>query len=253
MQSFIRYKIIFTLIFLIYPAYASLSNPLNEQKLYESYKVGDMNQWVKIIDNLTLEYKRTSNISTLYFLTQTQYGYIGYLLGINDKKLARKYLAEAEANIEKVLTAQPKNADAVALKAAFVAYHISLSPYKAPILGPRSMSLISDALELNPNSIQAIIEKGNAAHYAPSMFGGNPQEAVTYYLKAITIFENQNGGVPPKSWVYLNVYAQLALAYEKSKQLDRASATYKRILVIAPDFKWVKDELYPAFKRKNNL
>jgi tetratricopeptide (TPR) repeat protein len=212
-----------------------------------------MNQWLKVIDDIKVDYKRASNINTLFFLAQAQYGYIGYLLGTNEKRLARQYLTEAEGNIERILNAQPKNADALALKAAFVAFHISLSPYKAPILGPRSMSLINDALTINPNSIQAIIEKANAAHYAPSMFGGDPLEAINYYLKAISIFEKQNGGTPPQLWVYLNVYAQLALAYEKSKQIDKASATYKRILVIAPDFKWVKDELYPAFIKKYSV
>jgi tetratricopeptide (TPR) repeat protein len=113
------------------------------------------------------------------------------------------------------------------------------------------MSLIDQALAVNPESIQANIEKGNSLHYAPSMFGGNPTDAVNYYKKAIKIFEEKNQGVPPQNWIYLNTLAQLALTYEKANQPENAQKTYKGILSIAPDFKWVKDELYPEFLKSN--
>jgi len=223
----------------------------HQYQLYQSFKSGDMDSWFKVMEGLQNQYNKKPNNQLLWEILQAQYGYIGYLIGIKETRQARQMLSEAEKNVEVLLSANPKNADAIALKGSFLAYHISLSLYKAPFLGPRSMGLIDEALQLQPSSIQALIEKGNAAHYAPSMFGGNPSEAVKHYTKAISLFESNNGGNPLESWLYLNTLAQLAMAYEKAKQTENARSTYRRILFIAPDFKWVRDELYPQFQKRN--
>ena len=216
--------------------------------MLQSFKSGDMSDWVKVIEELQVDYKRSKSISSLFELVHAQYGYIGYLLGIKNTKKARQVLSEAEGNIEQLLKVNLRNADALALKGALVAYHISLSPIRAPFLGPRSMGLIDESLSINPNSPQALIEKGNAAHYAPSMFGGDPVVAVKYYTKAIAALEKQNSN--QQTWLFLNTKAQLALAFEKAKQFDNANKTYLEILRIAPDLKWVRDELYPLFQKR---
>lgn len=221
--------------------------------LYESYKSGNMEVWVSVIDLLRKDYRESNDNETLLGLIQAQYGYIGYLLGIKDKKKARIYLSQAEINADNLIAMEPNNADVLALSAALMAYQIALSPLKAPFIGPKSMTAINQSLELNPNSAQALLEKANSAHYAPSMFGGNPVEAVKYYTKCIAALEQQNGGAEPEIWIYLNAYAQLALAQEKAEQTQNAMRTYLYILKIAPDFKWVASELYPQFKRRNNL
>lgn len=228
------------------------SNNSHHSQLYQSFKSGDMDTWFKVMEGLKNQYNKKPNNQLLWEILQAQYGYIGYLIGIKETRKARQMLSDAEKNIEVLINSNPKNADAIALKGSFLAYHISLSLYKAPILGPRSMGLIDEALKLQPNSIQALIEKGNASHYAPSMFGGNPAEAVKYYISAISLFERNNGGSPPENWLYLNTLAQLALAYEKAKQIENARSTFRRILFIAPDFKWVKNELYPQFQKRNS-
>ncbi|MFO8022506.1 MAG: hypothetical protein R6U65_08565, partial [Perlabentimonas sp.] len=135
------------------------ANSINEQysdKLYQSYMTGDMDVWVSIIDELEQNYKRDENSSTLYYLIQTQYGYIGYLIGAEQKRAARDYLDKAEDNTELLLDKNPNNADAIAIKASLLAYNIALAPYKAPFLGPRSMNLIDEALAINNKSAQAL-------------------------------------------------------------------------------------------------
>lgn len=223
----------------------------HQQRLLQSFKSGDMTDWVRVIEGLKGEYKKTQSNYILYDLTHAQYGYIGYLIGAKQTKQARQVLAEAEANIDLLLNSHPRNANALAIKGALVAYNISLSPLKAPFLGPRSMALIDESISIDPNAAQALIEKGNAAHYAPSMFGGNPIEAIRFYTKAIYTLENQNSDNNQSTWLYLNTQVQLALAFEKAKQIDNAKKTYLNILKIAPDFKWVRDELYPQFQQRN--
>lgn len=221
-------------------------------RLYSSFQSGEMREWEKVMTEMKGIYSRKPSVDLLFTLTQTQYGYIGYLIGSKKSKEARILIAVAEKNIDTMLKHKPDWADAIALKAALVAYNISLSPYKAPILGPRSMNLIGEALTISKNSLQANIEKGNAFHYAPSMFGGDPVEATTFYTKAIALMEKQQAEKQICSWLYLNTLTQLALAYEKSNQTQMADATYRRILFIAPNFKWVREQLYPNFKRKHS-
>lgn len=248
-----RYRFIFSLVTLFAITFSlgfgQISTINHQQRLLQSFKSGDMSDWVKVIEELQVHYNRSKNNTSLFELAHAQYGYIGYLLGIKDTKKARQVLSEAEDNIEQLLKVNPRNADALALKGALVAYHISLSPIRAPFLGPRSMGLIDESLSINPNSPQALIEKGNAAHYAPSMFGGDPVVAVKYYSKAIAALEKQNSN--QQTWLFLNTQAQLALAFEKAKQFDNANRTYLEILRIAPDLKWVRDELYPNFLKNN--
>ncbi len=236
--------------------FLSFSTPINadatgiryQERLYQIYQSGEMAQWVVVLNQMKSLYQSNPSNELLYDITLTQYGYIGYLLGIKENKAARKYLADAEENVERLFERRPNDANVLALKGALMAYHIALSPYKAPFIGPRSMSVINESIELNPNAPQALLEKANSAHYAPSMFGGDPNLAVQFYSKAIAEFVKKNGGDAPRNWIYLNAYAQMALAFEKAKQLQNAKRTYLHILTIAPDFKWVRDELYPKFQ-----
>lgn len=219
-------------------------------RLYQSFQTGNMTEWAKVQNEMNALYHKNPSNQLLFLITHAQYGYIGYLIGAKRNKEARNLIAITETNIEKLLKENPRWPDVLALKAALLAYNIALSPYKAPFIGPQSMSLISEALMHDPKSLQANIEKANASHYAPSMFGGNPLEAVEYYKVALRLMASKDGSRPACSWLYLNTITQLALAYEKAQEPELANATYKQIIQIAPDYKWVKDELYPKFKKK---
>ncbi|MFP4555825.1 MAG: tetratricopeptide repeat protein [Bacteroidales bacterium] len=220
------------------------------EKLYQSYMTGDMDVWVAVINELEQSYRNDRNSNTLFNLIQTQYGYIGYLIGAEQKRAARDYLKKAEDNTDKLLQKKTDNADAIAIKAALLAYNIALAPYKAPFLGPKSMNLIDEALAIDNNSVQALLEKGNATHYAPSMFGGDPIQAIKYYSKALSQMEMASNEQQPKTWLYINTLTQIAMAQEKANLTQDALGTYNRILSIAPEFKWVKDELLPDLKKK---
>lgn len=221
-----------------------------QERLYQIYQSGEMAQWEGTLSQMKSLYKSNPSNDMLYDIILTEYGYIGYLLGIKDNRTARRYLADAEENVERLTLHRPNDANVLALKGALMAYQMALSPHKAPFIGPRSMAMIEESIKVDPNAPQALLEKANSAHYAPSMFGGDPNLAVRYYAKAIAAFESTNGGDAPRSWIYLNAYAQMALAYEKAKQPQNAKRTYLHILTIAPEFKWVRDELFPQFTSK---
>ena len=223
----------------------------HKQRLYQCYLTGNMADWLVVMDELSTEYNRTKSVETLFSLTHAQYGYIGYLLGVDDEDRAEKLVAKALSNASVLLDKNPKWVEVLAIKGALIAYKIAMSPYKAPFLGPESVSIIDKALSLDSTNPYALTEKANSKLYAPVLFGGNPKEAVLLYQKAIASIERTLNGSKEYEWWHLNVMAQLAIAAEKSSQTELARSSYRKILQVAPNFKWVRDELYPKFTKKN--
>lgn len=223
----------------------------HKQRLYQCYLTGNMADWLVVMDELSTEYNRTKSVETLFELTHAQYGYIGYLLGVDDEDRAEKLVAKALSNASMLLDKNPKWVEVLAIKGALIACKIAMSPYKAPFLGPESVSIIDKALSLDSTNPYALTEKANSKLYAPVLFGGNPKEAVLLYQKAIASIEHTLNGSKEYEWWHLNVMAQLAIAAEKSGQTELARSFYRKILRVAPNFKWVRDELYPKFQKKN--
>lgn len=223
----------------------------HKQRLYQCYLTGNMADWLVVMDELSAEYNRTKSVETLFALTHAQYGYIGYLLGVDDEDRAEKLVAKALSNASVLLNKNPKWVEVLAIKGALIAYKIAMSPYKAPFLGSESVSIIDKALSLDSTNPYALTEKANSKLYAPVLFGGNPKEAVLLYQKAIASIERTLNGSKEYEWWHLNVMAQLAIAAEKSGQTELARSSYRKILQVAPNFKWVCDELYPKFQKKN--
>ena len=248
-QMIFRNFILFLLPFLFVVKTGSANLSIYDDRLYNCFVSSDMLEWQKVIADLEKEFETTKSAKVEFQLLHAQYGFIGFLLGSKRTSLGEEYIEKADKHIVSLLKSNPKWVEVMALEAAIIAYKISLRPYKAPFLGPKSMSLIDDALELDPNNTYALIEKGNSKHYAPSFVGGSPTEAILQYQKAIT---NIKASSKTKTWWYLNTLTQLALAAEKAKNYTLASKTYKEILVIEPNFKWVKDELYPKFLKKTS-
>jgi len=209
-----------------------------------------MEVWNVVLNDLELSYKRSNDKEILFYTLHTQYGLIGYLIGVKQYSQSKRLIEKVESNIEKLLKINSKWVEVISLKAAIKAYKIAINPYKAPFLGPESNSLINQALTLDSNNPIALIEKGNSKHYAPTFVGGNPNEAIDYYEKAIQIIEKRSDYKQVKTWWYLNALAQLALAAEKAGKPKIAKETYLKILKTAPEFKWVRDELYPKFLKK---
>ncbi len=214
-----------------------------DTRLATSYRSGQLNDWQGVIGDLTKLYAQTNDLGVLFKIAQTQYGYIGFLIGTGNTTEARRYMKMAESNVEKILDQRPDCHDALAIQSSLYAFHIALSPYKAPVFGPRSLMIIDEAYKINNTSPQVLIEKGNVAHYAPALFGGNLSKAIDYYTLAIE--KLQTGGQP--SWILLNTLVQRAMVYDKAGMKTEARNAYKQILSVAPDFKWVRDELYPTF------
>lgn len=222
-----------------------------QQAYYKPFITGDMKTWLNELTKAEAALHAKSSVSERLSVITARYGYIGYCLGTKKTVEAEKHVKKMEAELETVLKMSPKNADAIALKGALYGFFIALSPFKAVYLGPQSMGYVEDALKLDKTSPVVNLERGNVEFFTPSTFGGSKKLALSFFQAAQKGFENR--GIHESNWQYLNTLAQIARCYTHLQDFKNAKLTYEQILKIAPDFKWIRDEEYPAFRKKHGV
>lgn len=230
-------------------ALASVAQPAIEglqNKIYDAYVSGDMVLWERTLAGMDALYARQPTNIVLYDIILAQYGLIGYYLGTEQKAKAAAHLDKAEENMKRLAQVRAYKTTSLVFESAFLAYRISLRPIRAVQLGPRSYRLIDQAMEADPNYSRVWIEKGNAAFYTPSVFGGDKPGSINHYQKAISLLEKN---MPNNHrWLYLSTLVALANAYEKTGDLPNAIRTTEKALAFEPKFKWARDEMLPKYK-----
>lgn len=215
--------------------------------VYNAFINREMPKWANVIHTIEISTSSKTIVQKLE-LVDYYYGYAAYLIGKKQNESALKYISKGEKLIENVLKTSPNNATAYAYKGAFIGFRIGISKFKAIYLGPESVSSINKAYELDSKNVQAIIDKGNILYYSPGIFGGDKIEALEFYKKGAKQMEINND--TDQNWTYLNLLTTIALAYEKTDQPKLAKLTYEKILLVEPDFYWVKVDLFPKFLAK---
>ena len=155
---------------------------------FESYRKGDMSPWPGLIAEM--EKVKSADLQWQTEMVRAMYGYVGYQLGQKNKDLARLYVEKADAYLEKLLKENPRNARLHSLSGALYGYKISLAVYKAPFLGPKSLSHIEKSIELDSKEAMGYIEKGNSLMYRPAAFGGDKKQALMFYRKALALLDS---------------------------------------------------------------
>lgn len=204
-----------------------------------------MYKWGSIINTIE-KGKTASTVDQKLELINVYYGYIGHLIGKKQFDSAEIMIARGEKLIVQVLKASPNNATAYAYKGSFLGFRMGISKFKTFTLGRESLYDINKAYALDPENIQALIDKGNILYYSPGIFGGNKEEALKYYLKGSRLLEKNNN--TDQNWVYLNLLTTIALAFDKTERHKEAMLICEKILRKEPNYRWVKDVLYPRLQ-----
>jgi len=215
---------------------------------YSSFISRNMTKWEKLIEEVEKSDYVQTNTEKLELINY-YYGYVGYLLGQKRQAEAESYIIKGEKLINEVLKSNPSNATAYSFKGAFLGFEVGVNNLKVIYLESESKAHINKALQLDPNNIQALIDKANILFYAPRLLGGSKQKALNYYLKASNIIETNKD--TKQNWVYLNLLTMIAISYEKTGAMNEAKQAYEKILTIEPNIVWIKDDLYPKFMKRN--
>jgi tetratricopeptide (TPR) repeat protein len=225
----------------------TFSQTAHNKSIYVAFIHRDMNKWENVIHVMESS-KSVNTIDQKLEFINYYYGYIGYLIGKKEVVKAEKMITKGEKLIDQVLHDSPKNATALSFKGSFMGFEIGTCKYKAMFLGSESKNCVNNALKIDPENVQALIDKGNILFYAPKIFGGDKKEALVYFLKGARIIEMNKE--TDQNWVYLNLLSMIASAYEKTGKLAEAKQVYEKILLNEPDLVWVKNDLYPNLLAK---
>jgi len=220
-------------------------------KLYNAYVSDNSLLWLEGMNELKTSYKKTNSINTLFELSKSQYGYMGLLIDKQEFEKAKKILPEAEKNITKLLEQNPEWADAYALLAGIYGFKIILYPNLVIYNGPKGKNYMEKASELKNITPAVIIEMGNYKYHTPILLGGNIEEAILYYKKAINQIEIKKQD--KNNWQYINAMVWLAISYDKKGENDKALATLNKLLEKEPNLIYVKKELYPKIAKKGSI
>lgn len=237
------------LLFLMILCYSFVGIKAQNTIFYDAYITNRMDLWKIEMDKMELECQAENDMDMIFDLTLAQYGYIAYCMAMDRKKMAKDYVLKAVQNAERMLQYDPGWARAHALRGAIYGYEAGQAPYKAFILGTRAIKEVDRAFEIDPANPYIWMEQGNINLYKPRIFGGNKNDAIKDYLKAIELFEKDPLFVE-SNWLYLNTLLGLARAYNRTDRIKRADQSYQKILEVEPEFKWIRDDVYPKFRKK---
>ncbi len=240
----------FLLTFILLGLLAFSLQASNQDDVYNCYVNNRMPVWKSLIDQLNSKSDKSNEL--LLELVNYQYGYIGWCLEKNRKDEALDYLKLADENVKRLESLKFELSLVNAYKAAFYGYHIALSKFSAPFIGPKSSDCAKRAVQLDPNQPFGYIQLGNVKFHSPSLMGGSKTEAFVYYLKAKTMME-KNGTQIRGDWNYLSLLVTIAQAYIATNNLASAKLMYEEILKFEPEFTWVRDDLYPQLLKKMAL
>lgn len=219
-------------------------------EIYSAYISNRMHLWKSVIDRM--DKIPDKNDELLLELINYQYGYIGYCLGIDRKQEARIYLAAAQRNLD-ILEMDKYNPVVInAYKSAFYGFRIGLNPMTAPLNGLKSIEYARYIVKSDPGFYLGFIQMGNIQFYMPSAFGGSKKEALSYYLKAKEILENDISELK-ENWNYLSLLTVIGQTYTYLKEYTSAQKIYDYILKIEPQFLYVRNELYPELLKKMKI
>ncbi|MBL3656149.1 tetratricopeptide repeat protein [Fulvivirga sediminis] len=209
---------------------------------YKAYITEDKDLWKEVVKKRQNLYEKEQSGKNLYQLAMAQYGLLNNTRVDKDEDLFDEYYDEILENIDKLIETEHEKANAYALRAAVYGLETSYSGWKGMFLGPKSSSNLSDAKEEDDSSAFVWATYGSAKLFAPSMFGGDKDEAIKSFKKAIELYEKAN---LQQDWRYLYALAWLGQAYYRTDQPQKAKEIYNKALKIEPNFKWVKDDLLP--------
>ena len=217
--------------------------------IYKGYITGNMELWKKGMQELQEQFRRDPKACALNALAEARYGYIGYLLGKNEKDLARLQIEVFGEEIEQLATFPGYRAETEAFRVALLGFRMGLNPARAMTLGPKALKQLETAMQVGKNSAVVWIEKANSEAHMPSFAGGSRDKSAASFMEALRLFE-AGGSVAPCNWRYLNTMVLLGQLLDKMGDYQGSREAYLRALKREPDFQWVRDELLPEAEEK---
>jgi len=167
------------------------------------------------------------------------------------KKKAEKLAEEGIESCDQILSAEPKNADALALKAGLQGLLIQFRPTEMFTLGPAAMANLENARKLAPDNPRVWLFSAINTLYKPAFVGGGPDNALKEFEKAQSLFAGAApaGGGSTPTWGACDAWLFAGMAQMKRKDYAAARDAFRRALAANPSNAWVKSSLLPGAEK----
>jgi tetratricopeptide (TPR) repeat protein len=236
---------------LIQPAFAQATDPLSYTAYIGNADVAQTNAlWDKAVADKQTAFDKNPKDATLRWnLALSQYGLMSGTMRSRDEDRFDKYYKVTEEHLEALSKDDKTKAEAKALLSALYGLKMAYSSMMGMVLGPKSGSLIEEAMKAAPESAFVWKIQANSKMFTPAMFGGDVAEGIKAYEKAIALFEKQPENLK-NNWLYIDTLVFLGQAYSSESQWSNAIAIYEKALKVEPNLAWVKQQLLPKAKQK---
>ena len=179
-------------------------------------------------------------------LLKASLNYAHYLLEMAEKKntkKAKQLISNADAIYEALEKSASKGTVNVpqsnlsALKFTCLSIGYLASPISVS-KGLESIKVIDGAYEEYPNELSIAVLYASRKLNAPSIGGGDADEAYSVFCSLLTYIESAEG-VNTSPWERFDIYCGLAKCYEKNKAAEEALKMYRLALTVYPQNKTV--------------
>ena len=170
-----------------------------------------------------------------------------------DEERREHVIKDAVSHLKRATDAAPKMADAWALLSGCYGQMMGMNPMQGMSLGPKANEAIKKAKKHEPNNPRVWIIDGTSDFYAPSMFGGDKEQALKKFKKAARLAEQASTEDPlMPSWGHAEAHAWIGVTHMNAERYTEARAAFETALDLNPDYGWVKHVLLPKTKRSQS-
>ncbi len=177
------------------------------------------------------------------------------------KEQAKKLCKDAIDRCTRVVKADPKHADAMALKAGLQGLWLSFEPAAMMTLGMEMGQAMEHATELAPTNGRVVFLDALNTLHKPAFVGGGAGKARVRFDEAIALFEKAAPAVTAAAatragdpnafdWGLDDAYVWAGRAAMKEKKYADAKAYYERALAANPANGWVRTRLLPQAEKE---
>lgn len=226
-----------------------LAAPGFADRFQPAVSLGDL----EALDSARLEIQRSIAVGGAGPATLAEWRYdwaylnwrMGQVLRDVDPKRRKRLLKEAQKQLDLVLSAEPENAEAHALRGSVIGDRIE-GGLSGALLGPKAGSSLDAALELAPENPRVVLQQGISSFFTPRTFGGGREAALRELRRAVELFEAQPESQPWPDWGRVDALAWLGQVLEEQSEMEEARALYERALSLEPRNAWVRRLLMAA-------
>lgn len=173
------------------------------------------------------------------------------LVGRTDRKQAVALGEEGLRHCDAALAADPKFAEALAVRGGLLGMLIGYGGGSAMSLGPEADASLARAGGMQPDNPRILLLDGVGTLNRPKLFGGGAKKALALFEKSRAAFEAERAtDAAAPDWGREDAWLWSGRAHDDLGEWGEAVAAYRKALEVNPEAGWVRNVLLPAAEKK---